>query len=82
MVKPTLRHWRKPPPMLVFMLAVMLPAAALIVASAVYLRHVQRGKMLEAAIRLDYEHTLKIAEEQIVDRAYETSRRPARTSPM
>ena len=81
MVKPTLRHWRKPPPMLVFMLAVMLPAAALIVASAVYLRHIQRGKMLEAAIRLDYEHTLKIAEEQIVDRAYETSEKASANFP-
>jgi hypothetical protein len=30
--------------MLVFMLAVMLPAAALIVASVFYLRHIQRDK--------------------------------------
>jgi signal transduction histidine kinase len=81
MVKPTLRRWRKPPPMLVFMLAVMLPATALIVASAVYLRHVQRGKMLEAAIQLDYQHTLKIAEERIVDRAYETSEKATASFP-
>ena len=52
--------------MLVFMLAVMLPAAALIVASAAYLRHIQRGKMIEAAYRLDYQHQLQIAEERII----------------
>ena len=67
--------------MLVFMLAVMLPAAALIVASAAYLRHVQRGKMLEAAIQLDYQHMLKIAEQRIVDRAYETSEKASASFP-
>jgi signal transduction histidine kinase len=80
-VKRTRRRWRKPPPMLVFMLAVMLPAAALIVASATYLRHVQRGKMIEAAYRLDYQHQLQIAEERIVDRAYETSGKAAASFP-
>jgi signal transduction histidine kinase len=75
MVKLTPRRWRKPPPMLVFMLAVMLPAAALIIASAAYLRHIQRGKMMDAAIQLDYQHMLKIAEKRIVERAYETSER-------
>jgi signal transduction histidine kinase len=81
MVKPTLRRWRKPPPMLVFMLAVMLPAAALIVASAAYLRHIQRGKMLEAAIRLDYQHMLQIAEGRIIERAYETSEKATASFP-
>jgi hypothetical protein len=33
--------------MLVFMLAVMLPAAALVFASVFYLRHVQRNKMID-----------------------------------
>ncbi len=79
MVKGTLRRWRRPPPMLVFMLAVMLPAAALIVASVSYVRHIQRGKMVEAAILLDYQHILKIAEKRIVERAYDTSEK-ARTS--
>jgi signal transduction histidine kinase len=73
MVKLTLRRWRKPPPMLVFTLAVMLPAAALIIVSAGYLRHIQRGKLLDAAIRMDYQHTLAIAEKRIVERAYEIS---------
>ena len=75
MVKLTLRRWRRPPPMLVFMLGVMLPAAALIVASVVELRHIQRDKMIEAAIQMDYQHVLKIAEKRIVERAYETSER-------
>ena len=51
--------------MLVFTLAVMLPAAALIVASAAYIRHIQRGKMIDAAIQLDYQHMLKIAEKRL-----------------
>jgi signal transduction histidine kinase len=75
MVKRTLRRWRRPPPMLVFMLGVMLPAAALIVANVVWLRHIQRDKFIEAAIQMDYQHMLKIAEKRIVERAYETSER-------
>jgi signal transduction histidine kinase len=59
--------------MLVFMLAVMLPAAALIVVNIVWLRHIQRDKVMDAAIQRDYQHTLKIAEKRIVERAYETS---------
>lgn len=81
MVRGTLRRWRKPPPMLVFMLAVMLPAGALIVASVSYLSHVQRGKMVEKAIESDYEHLLKIAEKRIVERAYETSERASTNFP-
>jgi signal transduction histidine kinase len=69
------RGWRKPPPMLVFMLGAMLPAAALIVANIVWLRHIQRDKVMDAAIQMDYEHMLKIAEKRIVERAYETSER-------
>jgi len=73
MVKFGPRRWRKPPPMLVFMLAVMLPAAALIVVNIVWLRHIQRDKVMDAAIQRDYQHMLKIAEKRIVERAYETS---------
>ena len=73
MVKLTPRRWRKPPPVLVFMLAVMLPAAALIGASVFFLGHIQRGRYIDAAIRRDYEQTLEIAEKRIVERAYETS---------
>ena len=52
MVRGMLRRWRKPPPMLVFMLAVMVPAAALVAASVGWLTHIQRGKMVEKAIRV------------------------------
>ncbi len=73
MVKLPLRRWRKPPPMFVFMLAVMLPAAALIIASVLDLRHIQRDKVIEAVIQRDYAQTLTIAEKRIVERAYEVS---------
>jgi len=53
------------------MLAMMLPAAALIVFSAFYLRNMQREKVIEAAYRVDYEHTLAVAEKQINERAYD-----------
>jgi signal transduction histidine kinase len=59
--------------MFVFMLAVMLPAAALIIAGVLELRHIQRDQIIDAAIQRDYAHTLKIADERIVERAYETS---------
>jgi signal transduction histidine kinase len=61
--------------MLVFVLAVMLPAAALIVASFFWLGHIQREQFIDAAIQRDYQHTLKIAEKRIVEHAYETSER-------
>jgi signal transduction histidine kinase len=61
--------------MLVFMLGVMLPAAALIVANIAWLRHIQRDKVMDAAIQMDYQHMLNIAEKRIVERAYETSER-------
>ena len=75
MVKPTPRRWRKPPPMFVFMLAVMLPAAALIIAGVLWLRHLQRDQIIDAAIQRDYQHMLTIAEKRIVEHAYETSER-------
>lgn len=81
MVRGTLRRWRKPPPMLVFMLAVMVPAAALIVASVSYLTHIQRGKIVGKAIESDYQHILKIAEKRIVERIYETSERASASFP-
>ena len=73
MVRLTPRRWRKPPPMFVFMLAVMLPAAALIVASVSYLRLIQRDKVIDAAIRIEYQETLAFAEKRIVERAYKIS---------
>ena len=57
--------------MLVLMLAVMLPAAALIVASVIHLRSIQREKAVEAVIQRDYQQVLAIAEKRIAERAYE-----------
>ena len=59
--------------MLLFMLAVMLPAAALILTSAWHLRSIQREKAVEAVIQRDYQHVLKIAEKRIDERAYRMS---------
>jgi hypothetical protein len=67
--------------MLVFMLAAILPPAALIVASVVWLRHILRGQIIDAAIQRDYQHMLKIAEKRIVERAYETSERASMQFP-
>ena len=71
MAKLPFRIWQKWPPMLVFMLAVMLPATALVVASVVYLRHIQRDKIFDASIKDGYQQTLALAERRIADRAFE-----------
>ncbi len=81
MVRGTLRRWRKPPPMLVFLLAVMVPAAALVAASVGWLTHIERGKMIEKAFESDYQHLLKIVEKRIVERAYETSEKTSTNFP-
>ena len=52
-------------------LAVVLPAAALIIASALHLRSIQRDRAVEAAIQRDFSHVLAISEKQINQRAYE-----------
>ncbi|HZD49103.1 MAG TPA: HAMP domain-containing sensor histidine kinase [Silvibacterium sp.] len=65
------RRWSERPRILMLMLGMMLPAAALIVFSAFYLRNMQREKVIEAAYQVDYEHTLAIAEKQINERAYD-----------
>jgi signal transduction histidine kinase len=57
--------------MLVFMLGVMLPAAALIVDSVWHLRSIQREKAVEAVFQRDFQQVLAIAEKQIDARAYE-----------
>jgi len=65
------RSWSDRPRTLMLMLAVMLPAAALIVFSGLYLKRAQREKVFEAAFQVDYQHLLAIAEKQIDERAYE-----------
>lgn len=71
MVKVQIRRWSEQPRMLILMLAVILPAAALIVASAYHLRSIQREKAVEAVIQRDYQQILAIAEKRIAERAYE-----------
>ena len=56
--------------MLLMMLAVILPAAALIAASVMHLRDLQRKKEIEAVIQREYSETLAVAEKRIDHRAY------------
>lgn len=67
--------------MLLLMLAVMLPAAALIIASAMHLRELQRKKEIEAVIQRDYQQTLAIAEKRIDHRAYKVAEEIRETFP-
>src|ERR1700688_426352 len=71
MLKLQVRRWSERPRIMVLMLAVMLPAAALIVFGMGYLRHIQRDKAIEAAFQRDYQQVLAIAEKRIDERAYE-----------
>ncbi len=56
--------------MLLLMLAVMLPSAALIIWNVWHLRDLQREKGIEAVIQRNYQHFLAIAEKRIDERAY------------
>jgi signal transduction histidine kinase len=73
MLKLQVRRWSERPRMLLFMLAVMLPAAALILTSAWHLRTIQREKAVEAVIQREYQHVLAITEKRINERAYRMS---------
>jgi len=53
------------------MLAVVLPAAGLVVSFGYHLRSIQREKAVEAVIQRDYQHVLAIAEKRIAERAFE-----------
>jgi signal transduction histidine kinase len=70
-MKLQLRQWSERPRTLVLMLAIMLPAAALIVFGALHLWSLERDKTIEAAIQKDYQQFLAIAEKQIDARAYD-----------
>ena len=52
-------------------LAVILPAAALVVLSAWHVKHIQRDRAVEAAIQRDFSQVLAISEKQINHKAYE-----------
>ena len=81
MVKLPFRIGRNRPPIFVFMLAVMLPAAALVIASVAYLRHMQRDKIFDNSIKMEYQQALAIAEKRIDDRAYEIAENAQATFP-
>jgi signal transduction histidine kinase len=51
-------------------LAVILPAAALVILSALHLKSIQRDRSVEAAFQLDFSHVLVIAEKHINQKAY------------
>jgi signal transduction histidine kinase len=70
-MKLQLRQWSERPRTLVLMLAIMLPAVALIVFGAIHLWGLERDKTIEAAIQKDYAQFLAIAEKQIDARAYD-----------
>jgi signal transduction histidine kinase len=71
MFKLPIGRWSERSRMTVFMLAVMLPATALIAASVIHLRSIQREKAVEAVFQRDYQQILAIAQKRIVDRAFE-----------
>src|SRR6267378_6274177 len=71
MLKFQVRRWSERPRMLVFMLGVMLPAAALIAVGVWHLRTIQREKSVEAVFQREYQQVLAIAEKRIDARAYE-----------
>src|SRR5260370_8740217 len=71
MLKFLVRRWSERPRMLVFMLGVMLPAAALIAVGVWHLRTIQREKSVEGGFEREYQQVLAIAEKRIDARAYE-----------
>jgi signal transduction histidine kinase len=81
MLKLQVRRWSERPRLLVLMLAIMLPAAALIVASVWHLRTLQREKQIEAVIQREYQHVLAIAEKRIDERAYRVTEEIRETFP-
>jgi signal transduction histidine kinase len=52
-------------------LAVVLPAAALVLVSVLHVKHIQRDRQVEAAIQRDFSQVLAISEKQFAHRAYE-----------
>lgn len=52
-------------------LAVVLPAAALVILSALHLKTIQRDRAVEAAIQRDFSQVLAISEKQINHKAYD-----------
>ena len=65
------RRWGERTRMLVFQLAVGLPAVALIVFNIVHLHSIQRDQVVEAAIQRDSQQMLAITEKHMTARVYE-----------
>ena len=57
--------------MLTLELAVVLPAAALVILSAVHLTEIQRDRGVEAAFQRDFNQVLAISEKHINQKAYD-----------
>jgi signal transduction histidine kinase len=71
MIKVQIRRWFERNRMLVLMLAVALPALALVCYFADHLRSIQREKAVQAVIEREYQQVLAIAEKRITERAFE-----------
>jgi len=66
------RHWNERTRLILTLeLAVVLPAAALVILSAWHLMHIQRDRAVEAAIQRDFSEMLAISEKEFNRKAYE-----------
>ena len=66
------RHWNERTRLILTLeLAVVLPAAALVILSALHLKSIQRDRAVEAAIQRDFSQVLAISEKQINHKAYD-----------
>jgi signal transduction histidine kinase len=81
MQKLQVRRFSERTRMLLLMLAVIMPAAALISASVMHLRTLQRKKEIEAVFQREYQETLAIAEKRIDHRAYKMAEEIRETFP-
>ncbi len=69
---PRQRRWNEQTRLIVILeLAVVLPAAALVMLSAWHLNHIRRDRAVEAAIQRDFSQVLAISEKQINHKAFE-----------
>ena len=53
----------------------------MVIASVAYLRHMQRDKIFDNSIKMEYQQTLAIAEKRINDRAFEIAENAQATFP-
>jgi signal transduction histidine kinase len=72
-MKLKVKQWSERPRILMLMLAVTVPALALIAFALYHLYSIQHDKAIEAAYQRDYQRFLAVAEKQIDERAYEVA---------